>query len=107
MRLFCVRRRGQSINSKPVERISQIGKRLMGIVTTPIGRFRLVDPGGMSLADSWKFECPGCGTWAYLDADQWAGRVSVDHAAMGCAGDYHATHDFSAAFELAFADRTA
>jgi hypothetical protein len=26
------------------------------------------------------FECPGCKQWAYLDDDQWHGRVSVDHA---------------------------
>lgn len=68
------------------------------IVSTDLGRFNLVktqDDG--QPADTWLFECPGCGTWAYLDDDQWHGRVSVDHASMGCAGGYHETHDYSAA----------
>lgn len=46
-------------------------------------------------------ECPGCGEPGELDDDQLHGRVSVDHASMGCAGGYHETHDFAAA--LAFA----
>lgn len=68
------------------------------IVSTDLGRFNLVktqDDG--ELADTWLFECPGCGTWAYLDDDQWHGRVSVDHDSMGCGGHYHETHDYSAA----------
>ena len=63
------------------------------IVTTPLGRFRRVNKGD-DLKDAWLFECPGCDTWAYLDNDQWRGRVSVDHGSMGCAGGYHETHDF-------------
>jgi hypothetical protein len=46
-------------------------------------------------------ECPGCGEWGQLDDDQMNGRVSVDHASMGCPGKYHETHDF--AKELAIA----
>jgi hypothetical protein len=45
--------------------------------------------------------CPGCGQRGYLDDDQAHGRVSVDHAADGCAGGYHETHDFWAAAEAA------
>lgn len=68
-------------------------------VETPLGRFRLVAAylkGDHPTEDSWTFECPGCGTWAYLDDDQWHGRVSVDHASMGCTGGYHETHDYAA-----------
>lgn len=65
------------------------------IVTTNLGRFRRVNA-GEGLEETWLFECPGCGTWAYLDDDQWNGRVSVDHASMGCAGGYHETHDYAA-----------
>lgn len=43
------------------------------------------------------FECPGCKQWSTLDDDQWHGRVSVDHASMGCPGGYHEIHDFAAA----------
>lgn len=73
------------------------------IVTTPIGRFKLVNPGGMSYADSWTFECPGCGQWAYLDGVQWAGGISVDHTSASC--NYHETHNFREAFETAFPER--
>jgi hypothetical protein len=45
--------------------------------------------------------CPGCGEKGYLDDDQAHGRVSVDHAADGCPGGYHETHDFWAAAEHA------
>ncbi len=44
-------------------------------------------------------ECPGCGRRGELDDDQWHGRVSVDHASMGCPGGYHETHDFAAAVQ--------
>lgn len=44
----------------------------------------------------WELKCPGCGTWGLLDEDQLHGRVSVDHAAQGCPGGYHETHDFAA-----------
>ena len=74
------------------------------IVTTPLGRFSQVgflDSRGTVFPNVWMFECPGCGTWAYLDADQWNGRVSVDHASMGCAGGYHETHDYAAALQAA------
>lgn len=64
------------------------------IVTTDLGRFRAVRRDDVI---GWLFECPGCGTWASLDADQWTGRVSVDHASMGCPGGYHETHDYQAA----------
>lgn len=63
-------------------------------VATPLGRFRRVTRDGEL---TWLLECPGCGTWASLDDDQWHGRVSVDHASMGCAGGYHETHDYAAA----------
>lgn len=43
--------------------------------------------------------CPGCGERGELDDDQAHGRVSVDHAADGCPGGYHETHDFWAAAE--------
>ena len=59
------------------------------IVTTTVGRFRHVTPG------AWLWECP-CGQWSYLSADQWAGRVSVDHASEGCSAGYHETHNYAA-----------
>lgn len=65
------------------------------IVTTSLGRFQRVSTGSLKLSNAWLFECPGCGEWAYLDEDQWYGRVSVDHASMGCAGGYHETHDYA------------
>ena len=64
------------------------------IVTTDLGRFRGVTRDGVA---DWLFECPGCGEWASLDEDQWNGRVSVDHAADGCKGGYHETHNYLAA----------
>lgn len=63
------------------------------IVTTDLGRFRAVKRDGV---DDWLFECPGCSEWASLDDDQWNGRVSVDHAADGCPGGYHETHNYQA-----------
>ena len=45
--------------------------------------------------------CPGCGEIGSLDDDQAHGRVSVDHAARGCSGGYHETHDFWTAAETA------
>jgi hypothetical protein len=66
------------------------------IVKTSLGRFRRVNTGDPANPDTWLFECPGCGQWAYLDADQWAGRVSVDHASAGCLGGYHETHNYGA-----------
>ena len=59
------------------------------IVTTTVGRFRHVTP------DAWLWECP-CGQWSYLTTDQWAGRVSVDHASQGCPVKYHETHNYEA-----------
>lgn len=67
------------------------------IATSPLGRFRRINADPVALPERWLFECPGCGTWAYLDDDQWHGRVSVDHAADGCSGGYHQTHDYAAA----------
>lgn len=69
------------------------------IVVTEFGRFNRVLRDG---EEAWLFECPGCGTWASLDADQMAGRVSVDHAADGCAGGYHETHNFDGALHAAY-----
>jgi hypothetical protein len=61
------------------------------IVTTNEGqRFRLADDHGTPL---WLWECK-CGEWAPLSEDQWNGRVSVDHASMGCPLGYHETHNF-------------
>ena len=68
------------------------------IVGTDLGRFRAVLRDGR---EDWLFECPGCGTWANLDDDQWAGRVSVDHAADGCPGGYHETHNYRRALAVA------
>lgn len=64
------------------------------IVTTKLGRFRCVNT-GQPEHNAWLFECP-CGQWAYLDEDQWAGRVSVDHASEGCPKNYHETHNYGA-----------
>ncbi len=62
------------------------------IVETEFGRFRhVIRDGGRT----WLLECPGCGQWATLDDDQFHGRVSVDHAADGCPGGYHETHDYA------------
>jgi hypothetical protein len=72
------------------------------VIETPLGRFRMVNPRDAmrgNREDAWLLECPGCGQWAYLDDDQWHGRVSVDHAADGCPGGYHETHDYSAALD--------
>lgn len=63
------------------------------IIETKLGRFRRVMQGEAN-PDTFLFECPGCKQWAYLDEDQWAGRISVDHAADGCPGRYHETHEF-------------
>ena len=63
------------------------------IVSGALARYRAVQRDGER---QWLMECPGCGEWASLDDDQWHGRVSVDHASMGCAGGYHETHDFAA-----------
>jgi hypothetical protein len=63
--------------------------------TTPLGNFRKVNEDPFApFEDCWLFQCPGCGTWAYLDDDQWNGRVSVDHASDGCSGNYHETHNY-------------
>ncbi len=37
-----------------------------------------------------KLRCPKCGVWAYMDDDQYHGKVSVD--CSNC--DYHETHNF-------------
>ena len=62
------------------------------IVETKFGRLRAVNRDG---SRTWLLECPGCGEWGALDDDQLHGRVSVDHAADGCKGGYHETHDFA------------
>jgi len=38
-----------------------------------------------------KVACPGCGTWAYCDDDQYFGRVSLHCTECG----WHETHDLS------------
>lgn len=63
------------------------------VVETPYGRIRQVNRDGEL---TWLLKCPGCGEWGALDDDQFHGRVSVDHAADGCVGAYHETHDFAA-----------
>ena len=69
------------------------------IVTTKLGRFRSVSVTMQTPANghsnAWLFECQ-CGQWAYLDEDQWAGRVSVDHASDGCPNGYHESHNYGA-----------
>lgn len=69
------------------------------IVETSLGTFRKVAGPETPFLDRWTFACPGCGKEAYLDDDQWHGRVSVDHASMGCPGGYHETHDYFATLE--------
>lgn len=64
------------------------------IVTTDVGRFRRVTDGKTKW---WLWECPSCQQWCGLSEAQWAGAVSVDHAADGCTGAYHETHNFGAA----------
>lgn len=27
---------------------------------------------------TWKFKCPSCGIWGYIDNDQYHGKVSLD-----------------------------
>lgn len=66
------------------------------IVKGELARYRAVVRDG---EQAWLMECPGCGTWASLDNDQWLGQVSVDHAADGCAGAYHETHNYAADLE--------
>jgi hypothetical protein len=66
------------------------------IVKGGLARYRAVQRDGDR---SWLMECPGCGTWANLDNDQWLGLVSVDHAADGCTGGYHETHNYAADLE--------
>lgn len=46
-----------------------------------------------------KFRCPKCGQWAYLDDDQFFGRVSVQCATQGCG--FHETIDLSSLSETA------
>ena len=74
------------------------------IVATSLGRFRKVADLETVFTDRWVFECPGCGTWAYLDDDQWHGRISVDHSGetsptTGAVCDYHETNDYFTALE--------
>ena len=74
------------------------------IVVTELGRFRKVGGPDTNFIDRWVFECPGCGTWAYLDDDQWHGLVSVDHSGetsptTGEACSYHETHNYFSVLE--------
>lgn len=67
-----------------------------------VGQFEVETPFGIMgkrIIDGdpvWSLRCPGCGTWGLLDDDQLHGRISVDHAADGCTGGYHETHNFAA-----------
>lgn len=63
------------------------------IVTSSLGRFRRVTDGE---ALWWLWECPKCSQWCSLSDTQWEGKISVDHAADGCPGQYHETHNFGA-----------
>jgi len=81
------------------------------IVTTDLCRFRLVQTQADPLEHAWLFECPGCGRWAYLDDDQWHGRVSVDHSGetsptTGAVCTYHETHDYQAELRARIAARS-
>lgn len=48
-------------------------------------------PGGITFRA--RVRCPGCGLDAWIDSDQFAGRVSID--CPEC--DYHETHDLRGA----------
>lgn len=70
------------------------------IFDTPYGQIRRWYGGTDARGERkafWILRCPGCGIEGRLDDDQIHGRVSVDHAAQGCPGGYHETHDFAAA----------
>lgn len=73
------------------------------IFETPFGRLRMMyeEDGYYDQGRIFKYElkCPGCGEWGLIDQDQLQGSVSVDHAAEGCVGGYHETHDFGSALE--------
>lgn len=60
------------------------------MINTPLGEFRRItnDPFA-PFFDAWQFKCPGCGQWAYMDNDQWHGRVSTM-----CDCGYHETHSY-------------
>jgi len=70
------------------------------VFVTPFGRLRMMyeEDGHYDRGRIFKYEleCPACGIWALIDQDQLNGVVSVDHAAEGCSGGYHETHDFAA-----------
>jgi len=70
------------------------------VFETPFGRLRMVygEDGYYDQGRIFKYEleCPGCGEWGLIDQDQLTGTVSVNHAAEGCSGSYHETHDFAA-----------
>lgn len=68
------------------------------IAETEFGEIRRVTRDGVPTL---LLVCPGCGEIGSLDDDQAHGKVSVDHASMGCPGGYHETHDFWAAAERA------
>lgn len=40
-----------------------------------------------------KFKCPKCGEWAYIDKDQFNGKVSIFHDTKECG--FHETIDLS------------
>ena len=65
------------------------------IVTTADERFKFRRVRSGSDDPYWLFRCV-CGQWASLSDDQWNGRVSVDHASMGCPRGFHETHNFGA-----------
>lgn len=43
----------------------------------------------------WLLWCSVCEDWIKLDTEMMEGRVSVNHAATGCASGYHETHHFA------------
>lgn len=57
-------------------------------VRTDLGTLRLCE------GDVWLLWCRTCEDWEKLSVDQFEGRVSVNHAATGCASRYHETHRF-------------
>lgn len=62
-------------------------------VETDLGTLRLCK---RDEVDVWLLWCPTCDDWmGALSDNQFNGRVSVDHAASGCASGYHETHNFA------------
>jgi hypothetical protein len=76
-------------------------------VDTVVGFFR--PPPGYELGDpivlaDWRFQCPGCQTWGFLNAKQWAGQSKFNHKPDGCPGKYNEAHEFGSALEARIAE---